>query len=112
MRRDSGVPRDPPHPPPLNTVIRVGLAAICVPKVPELLRKVDVTESEYIASIMALNGYTTEFQPEMEAKLKQFQVFHQDRMHRKISDSLCVKSACTGVVVIDVAFCSDLHVTV
>lgn len=34
----------------------------------------DVTESEYIAAILALNGYSTEFQPEMEAKLKQFQV--------------------------------------
>lgn len=43
-------------------------------KVPEQLRTVDVAESEYIASILALNSYTTEFQPEMEAKLKQFQV--------------------------------------
>lgn len=43
-------------------------------KVPELLQKVDVAESEYIASIMAVNGYTTEFLPELEAKLKQFQV--------------------------------------
>lgn len=43
-------------------------------KVPEHLRAVDIAESEYIASIMALNGYNTEFQPEMEEKLKQFQV--------------------------------------
>lgn len=43
-------------------------------KVPEQLQTVDVAESEYIASILALNSYTTEFQPEMEAKLKQFQV--------------------------------------
>lgn len=43
-------------------------------KVPEHLRAVDIAESEYIASIMALNGYNTEFQPEMEGKLKQFQV--------------------------------------
>lgn len=43
-------------------------------KVPEQLRTVDVAESEYIASILALNSYTTEFQPEMEAKFKQFQV--------------------------------------
>lgn len=41
---------------------------------PELLRKVDVAESEYVASIMAVNGYTTEFQPELQAKLNQFQV--------------------------------------
>lgn len=43
-------------------------------QVPEQLHVVDVAESEYIASIMALNGYNTEFQPEMEGKLKQFQV--------------------------------------
>lgn len=43
-------------------------------KVPEALRKVDIAESEYVASIMAVNGYTTEFQPELEGKLNQLQV--------------------------------------
>lgn len=55
-----------------NTLYR--LAPVVAPKVPELLRNVDVAESEYIASIMAVNGYSTEFQPEVEEKLKQFQV--------------------------------------
>ncbi|CAM9988107.1 unnamed protein product, partial [Discosporangium mesarthrocarpum] len=42
-------------------------------KVPQVLEKVDVSEMEYIAAILALNGYNAEFQTEMEAKLNQFQ---------------------------------------
>lgn len=51
-----------------------------VPKVPEQLRMVDVAETEYIASIMALNGYNTEFQPEMEKKLKEFSLLEECRI--------------------------------
>lgn len=50
------------------------------PKVPEQLRVVDVAETEYIASIMALNGYNTEFQPEMEKKLKEFSLLEECRI--------------------------------
>eukprot|EP00903_Cladosiphon_okamuranus_P013168 g12281.t1 len=49
-------------------------------KVPEQLRMVDVAETEYIASIMALNGYNTEFQPEMEKKLKEFSLLEECRI--------------------------------
>lgn len=49
-------------------------------KVPEQLRTVDVAETEYIASIMALNGYNTEFQPEMEKKLKEFSLLEECRI--------------------------------
>lgn len=41
---------------------------------------VDVAETEYIASIMALNGYNTEFQPEMEKKLKEFSLLEECRI--------------------------------
>ena len=40
----------------------------------------DVAETEYIASIMALNGYNTEFQPEMEKKLKEFSLLEECRI--------------------------------
>lgn len=52
----------------------------CVSKVSEQLRMVDVAETEYIASIMALNGYNTEFQPEMEKKLKEFSLLEECRI--------------------------------
>lgn len=41
---------------------------------------VDVAETEYIASIMALNGYNTDFQPEMEKKLKEFSLLEECRI--------------------------------
>lgn len=53
---------------------------LALPKVPEQLRAVDVAETEYIASIMALNGYNTEFQPEMEKKLKEFSLLEECRI--------------------------------
>ena len=63
-------------------------------EVPEALQRVDLAESEYIASIMAVNGYTTEFQPEMEAKLKHFKVSVSRRPRGCVSASLqpCQKS--------------------
>lgn len=58
-------------------------------KVPKLLENVDVAESEYVASIMAVNGYTTEFQPELEEKLNQLQVNVTSRLEPR-----CVVLSC------------------
>lgn len=83
-----------------NTLCR--LAALVAPKVPELLRNVDVAESEYIASIMAVNGYSTEFQPEVEDKLKQFQVPARiSQLHYNIPCcifAMCYSGLCLWVI--------------
>ena len=63
---------------PINDNARLYKSSLS--KVPEQLRMVDVAETEYIASIMALNGYNTEFQPEMEKKLKEFSLLEECRI--------------------------------